>query len=149
MRVSGGGTDSLNGLEYFGLITLASRGLRVLSMRFFWHACGVCAFYGFVSVIWSCDPSFIAYPHGLPIVRYPFWFFRHVWYLVLCFSCSIYADGSSTGSCSCLVQCCRVGGFFPKSAVCSDRILTCRIKSICSPAKGGTGCYRFNYQPGS
>ena len=33
--------------------------------------------------------------------------------------------------------------------ICSDRILTCRIKSICSPAKGGTGCYRFNYQPGS
>ena len=33
--------------------------------------------------------------------------------------------------------------------LCSDRILTCRIKSICSPAKGGTGCYRFNYQPGS
>ena len=32
---------------------------------------------------------------------------------------------------------------------CSDRILTCRIKSIRSPAKGGTGCYRFNYQPGS
>ena len=24
-----------------------------------------------------------------------------------------------------------------------------RIKSICSPAKGGTGYYRFNYQPGS
>ena len=24
-----------------------------------------------------------------------------------------------------------------------------RIKSICSLAKGGTGCYRFNYQPGS
>ena len=24
-----------------------------------------------------------------------------------------------------------------------------RIKTICSPAKGGTGCYRFNYQPGS
>ena len=24
-----------------------------------------------------------------------------------------------------------------------------RIKSICSPAKGGTGCYRFNYQPGN
>ena len=35
-----------------------------------------------------------------------------------------------------------------KRSVCSDRILTCRIKSICSPAKGGTGCYRFNYQPG-
>ena len=30
-----------------------------------------------------------------------------------------------------------------ESHVCSDRILTCRIKSICSPAKVGTGCYRF------
>ena len=38
---------------------------------------------------------------------------------------------------------------FEAKLVCSDRILTCRIKSICSPAKGGTGCYRFNYQPGS
>ena len=36
-----------------------------------------------------------------------------------------------------------------RNDLCSDRILTCRIKSICSPAKGGTGCYRFNYQPGS
>ena len=36
-----------------------------------------------------------------------------------------------------------------KPHFCSDRILTCRIKSICSPAKGGTGCYRFDYQPGS
>ena len=43
-------------------------------MRFFWRACGVCAFYGFVSVAWSCNPTFIAYPHGLPIVRYPYWF---------------------------------------------------------------------------
>ena len=41
------------------------------------------------------------------------------------------------------------GKFYRSSSVCSDRILTCRIKSICSPAKGGTGCYRFNYQPGS
>ena len=31
----------------------------------------------------------------------------------------------------------------------SDRILTFGIRSICSPAKGGNGCYRFNYQPGS
>ena len=36
-----------------------------------------------------------------------------------------------------------------KRSVCSDRILTCRIKSIRSPAKVGTGCYRFKYQPGS
>ena len=27
------------------------------------------------------------------------------------------------------------------NTVCSDRILTCRINSICSPAKVGTGCY--------
>ena len=32
---------------------------------------------------------------------------------------------------------------------CSDRILTCRIKSLRSPVKVRTGCYRFNYQPGS
>ena len=30
MRVSGGGTDSFIGFEYFGLITLASREFRVL-----------------------------------------------------------------------------------------------------------------------
>ena len=88
-------------------------------MRFFWRACGVCAFYGFVSVAWSCDPTFIAYPHSSLIVRYPYWFFRHVWYLVLCFSCSVCADGSGTGSCRCLAQCCQGGGFFPNSAVFS------------------------------
>ena len=36
------------------------------------------------------------------------------------FSCSVcadYADGSSAGSCSCLAQCCRGGGLFPKYAV--------------------------------
>ena len=31
MRVSGGGTDSFFGFEYFGLITLASQEFRVLS----------------------------------------------------------------------------------------------------------------------
>ena len=45
-----GGTDSFHGFEYFGLITLTSREFRVHSMRFFWHACVVYAFYGFVSV---------------------------------------------------------------------------------------------------
>ena len=43
----------------------------------------------------------------------------------------------------------QTGSQFLKNVNCSDRILTCRIKSIRSPAKGGTGCYRFNYQPGS
>ena len=39
----------------------------------------------------------------------------------------------------------RTGRQFFKNVDCSDRIglLTCRINSICSPAKGGTGCYRF------
>ena len=31
-------------------------------------------FYGFVSVTYRCDPTFIACPHGLPIVRYLYWF---------------------------------------------------------------------------
>ena len=62
--VSGGGTDSFHGFEYFGLITLASREFRVLfavlpaSLR-------CLRIFGFVSVAWSCDPTFIAYPHGL------------------------------------------------------------------------------------
>ena len=46
----------------------------------------VFANFGFASVAWCCDPSFIAYLHGLPIVWYLYWFFRHVWCLVLCFS---------------------------------------------------------------
>ena len=115
VRVSGGGTDSFHGFEYFGLITLVSREFRVHSMQFFWRACVVYAFYGFVSVAYSCDPTFIAYSHSLPIVRCLYWFFRHVWYLVLCFSwsvCAACADGSCAGSC-----CCRGGGFFPNSAV--------------------------------
>ena len=58
-------------------------------------------------------------------------------------------DDYSADSSTSLAQCGFVGGFLPNFAICSDRILTCRIKSICSPAKGGTGCYRFNYQPGS
>ena len=70
----------------------------------------------YVSVACSCDPTFIAYPHGLPIVWYLDWFFRLVWCLVLCFSrslCADSADGSSSGSCHCLAQCCRGGGFSP------------------------------------
>ena len=36
--------------------------------------------YSFVSVACSCDPTFIAYPHGLTIVRYLDRFFRLVWF---------------------------------------------------------------------
>ena len=91
-------------------------------MRFFWRACGVCAFYGSVRVAWSCDPTLITYSHGLPVVRYLDWFFWHVGYLVLCFSrsvCVTYAAGSSAGSCNCLAQCCRGGSFFPSYTVFS------------------------------
>ena len=36
------------------------------------------------------------------------------------------------------------------SLICSDRILTFGIRSICSPVKVGIGCYKaVNYQPGS
>ena len=63
VRVSGGGTDSFHGLEYFSLIALTSREFRVLlavlpaSLRFL-------RIFGFVSVAWCCDHTFIAYPHG-------------------------------------------------------------------------------------
>ena len=36
--------------------------------------------FGFVCVAWCCNPNFLAYPHGLPVVRYLYCFFRHVWY---------------------------------------------------------------------
>ena len=67
----------------------------------------------------AATPPFIACPHGLPIVRYLSWFFRHVWYLVLCFwgVCAAYAAGSCAGSYCYLAQGCRGGGFFPNSAV--------------------------------
>ena len=64
VRMRGGGIDSFLGLEYYVVITLASREFRVLltilptslrSLRIF----------GFFRVAWCCDPTFIAYPHGL------------------------------------------------------------------------------------
>ena len=97
-----------------------SRGLRVLSCG----SSGVPAVFAhFMALSVShraATPTLIAYPHGLPIVRYLDWFFRHVGYLVLCFSrrvCVTYAAGCSVGSCNCIAQCCRGGGFFPSYAV--------------------------------
>ena len=64
VRISGEGTDSFHGFEYIGLITVASREFRVLlvvlpaSLR-------CLRIFGFVSVAWCCNPTFIAYPHGL------------------------------------------------------------------------------------
>ena len=37
--------------------------------------------------------------------------------VLLCSVCADYADDSSAGSCDCLAQGCRCGGFFPNSAV--------------------------------
>ena len=52
-------------------------------------------------------------------MRYLSWFFRHVWYLVLCFwgVCAAYAAGSCAGSYCYLAQGCQGGGFFSNSAV--------------------------------
>ena len=63
VRVSGGGTDSFHGFEYFGLSTLVSREFRALiavlptSLR-------CLRIFGFVSVAWFCSPTFIACPYG-------------------------------------------------------------------------------------
>ena len=64
VRLGGGGTDSFHGFEYCGLITLASREFRVL--RAVLPTSLLCLrIFGFVSVSGCCDPTFIAYPHGL------------------------------------------------------------------------------------
>ena len=108
-----------HGLEYFGLITLASRGFRVLSSG----SSGEPAVF---AQFWLRQSRMVLRPHlyclpsrftyrGVPLLV-----FRLVWYLILCFFCSVcadYADGSGAGSCSCLAQCCRCGSFFPNYAV--------------------------------
>ena len=77
VRISGGRTDSFHGFEYFDLITLTSREFRVLlavlpaSLRC-WRI------FGFISVAWCCDPTFIAtltvYYREVPLLG-----FRLVW----------------------------------------------------------------------
>ena len=64
VRVSGRGTDSFHGFEYFGLITLTSREFRVL-LAVLPASLWCLRIFGFVSVAWCCNPTFIAYPHGL------------------------------------------------------------------------------------
>ena len=72
--VSGGGTDFFRirvlrfdysrvheGFEYFLVVPPAS--LQCLCI------------FGFVCVAWCCDPTFIAYPHDLPVVWYLYCFF--------------------------------------------------------------------------
>ena len=64
VRVSGGGTDSFHGFEYFSLITLASQEFQVL-LAVLPASLGCLRVFGLVSTAWCCDPTFIAYPHGL------------------------------------------------------------------------------------
>ena len=118
VRVSGGGTASFHGLEYFGLITLASRESFEYFLRFFQRAGGVCAFLA------SSVSHGFATPPLLPTLtvyycEVPLWVFKLVWYWSGVF-CSFYtdcADDSSAGSCACLAQGCRCGDFFPNFAV--------------------------------
>ena len=72
VRVSGGGTDSFHGFEYFGLITLASQEFRVLlavlparlrCLRIFWlRQCRM------------VQPHLYCLPSLFSIVRYLYWF---------------------------------------------------------------------------
>ena len=73
VRVSGGGTDSFHGFEYFGLITLASLEFRVL-IAVFPASLRCLRIFGFVSVAWCCDPTFFCLPSRFTIVRYLYWF---------------------------------------------------------------------------
>ena len=76
--------------------------------------------FGFVSVAWCCDPSFIVYQHGLSIVRYLYWFFRHVWYWSCVFHVA-FAMITRTVPAQVLVVALRsvadVAAFFPDSTV--------------------------------
>ena len=55
--------------------------------------------------------------------------------------CSVCADGSCAGSCSCLAQCCRRGDFFPKSAVFAPVLgISIRVWGIFAFALEFLGC---------
>ena len=64
-------------------------------------------------------PHLYCLPSRFTIVRYLYWILGlcGIWSGVFCSVCADCADDSSAGSCDCLVQGCRCGGFFPNSAV--------------------------------
>ena len=64
VRMRGGGIDSFTGFEYLIMITLASQEFRVL-LPILLTSLLCLRIFGFVRVAWCCDPTFIAYPHGL------------------------------------------------------------------------------------
>ena len=72
VRISGGGTDSFHGFEYFGLITLVSREFRVL-LRFFQRACGVCAVFWLRQCRMVLRPRLYCLPSRFTIVRSLYW----------------------------------------------------------------------------
>ena len=65
------------------------------------------------------QPHLYCLPSRFTIVRYLYWFLGlcGIWSGVFCRVCAVSADDSSAGSCVCLAQGCRCGGFFPNSAV--------------------------------
>ena len=76
MRVSGGGTDSFHGLEYFGLITLGHESFEYF-LRFFQRACGVCAFLASSVSLGVATPPLLptltGYCHRVPVLLLPWW----------------------------------------------------------------------------
>ena len=64
-------------------------------------------------------PHLYCLPSQFTIVRYFYWFLGlcGIWSDVFCNVCADCADDSSAGSCECLAQGCRCGGFFPNPAV--------------------------------
>ena len=78
VRISGGGTDSFNGFEYFGLITLASREFRVL-LAVLPASLRCLRIFGFVKCRMVLQPHLSCLPSRFTLVRSLYWVFRLVW----------------------------------------------------------------------
>ena len=122
MHFCGGGIVSFLGFEYGVVITLASRGFRVLlpilptSLRFL-------RIFGFVGVTWCDTPTFIAYPHvfltGGPVIGFLGFFGVRQGYS--CVGVDRQDDYRADSSAS-IAQCGFGGGFFPNFALVWDHL---------------------------
>ena len=90
-----------------------------------------------LGVTWCDTPYFLAYPHvssrAVPLLG--FLGFFGVSQSYSCVGVDRHDDYSADSSAG--LALCGFIGVFSEFRVCSDRILTCRIKSIRSPAKVG------------
>ena len=73
VSVSGGGTDSFHGFEYFGLITLVSREFRVL-LAVLPASLRCLRIFGFIQCRMVLRPHLYCLPSRFTIVRYLYWF---------------------------------------------------------------------------